>query len=573
MIKCLNCNSNKVCLKFKEHKYTIVNECFNCYNIYYLFIDDYFLNYKEFYSYTDNKENVSKSYNCSKHSKTFILFCHNCNELLCEECLLSHDSTNHSIQKINEIIDEKEMKEINEYNKELINLKSIIEEKIGELNNGKEEFTKEIKILNSLLYIINIKCIYLDSKIQNNIINAYDLISLKYFINKHNKIKLNILTKEIQNGKFPTKNDIDEYNKNIYYSFKSTTKEKIINKKIHNWVNHAIQLQNGNILSSTWDSLYLYKINHQTNTLDLILTIHVNNGSINHMYEYKKNKILCCDNQMKILQLNKENTSYKILYVVDYGRKIISFKPFINEEYIELSHCFLLTATPNGIKTYYYIDDKNDIIDNQLDEVANDINYLGDFSKECDYSSIIQVKNKICGIYTNKNSRSSNNFSVWEINYDFNIKNFSKDKFNFLGEIKNVGAGIGRYSITNINDEYALIGTMGNYYYYPNTDSLTNGIKVVSLEHIEIIQYIYTGDEIMTINSLKNGMILTGGVNVNQGNRKYYIRQFRYDEKEKEIFLVGSIQLHTEFINSINDIKDGVFMSCSRDGNIFLIYN
>lgn len=77
----------------------------------------------------------------------------------------------------------------------------------------------------------------------------------------------------------------------------------------------------------------------------------------------------------------------------------------------------------------------------------------------------------------------------------------------------------------------------------------------------------------MTINSLKNGMILTGGVNVNQGNRKYYIRQFRYDEKEKEIFLVGSIQLHTEFINSINDIKDGVFMSCSRDGNIFLIYN
>ena len=45
---------------------------------------------------------------------------------------------------------------------------------------------------------------------------------------------------------------------------------------------------------------------------------------------------------------------------------------------------------------------------------------------------------------------------------------------------------------------------MGNYYYYPNTDSLTNGIKVVSLEHIEIIQYIYTGDEIMTINSLKN---------------------------------------------------------------------
>ena len=81
-------------------------------------------------------------------------------------------------------------------------------------------------------------------------------------------------------------------------------------------------------MSSTWDSLSIFKINQENKKLDLIITIHVNNGSINHMYEYKKNKILCCDNQMKIVQLNEENDQYKILYISDYSRKIIPYIPY-----------------------------------------------------------------------------------------------------------------------------------------------------------------------------------------------------------------------------------------------------
>ena len=37
--------------------------------------------------------------------------------------------------------------------------------------------------------------------------------------------------------------------------------------------------------------------------------------------------------------------------------------------------------------------------------------------------------------------------------------------------------------------------------------------------------------------------------------------------------VISSIQLHNEFINAIDDIKDGLFMSCGRDGNIYLAYN
>ena len=269
---------------------------------------------------------------------------------------------------------------------------------------------------------------------------------------------------------------------------------------------------------------------------------------------------------MKILQLNEENNSYKILFVADYSRKIITFIPYID---IEPFHKFLLSATPNGIKLYHYLDDIND---NLIEEnLVNDIEYLGDFSNGYDYSSIIQVKNKICGIYQNKKISYDSHFVVWETEYDFDVKNYSRNKFNLLGEIKNIGAGIGRYSFSNVNDKYVLIGIMGKYFFYTNKDSINNGIKMVSLETIEIVQYFYNNDEIMTINTLSNGMILTGGMNNKE--RKYFIRQYRYDEKDKEILLVGSLQLHNEFINYIGELNDGVFMSCGRDGNIYLVYS
>ena len=575
MIKCLKCNSFKTCLKLNEKQYIIINECFNCYNRIHLFIDDYINNYKEFYCLLNKKETISELYSCSKHSKDYISFCNNCKELLCEECLISHDSINHLIQKIKEIVDNQEKNEINEYKNELINLKTVIEKKIGEIDNIKNVLSDKIKILRTLLNVIKIKNIFLDMNIWDDKINAYDLISLKFLINKYNKVKINLLITSIKTDIFPSEKVINEYKKSIFFSFKSIPREKIINKNIHNWVNHIIQLQNGNILCASWETFFLYKINKQKNSLEQIKSIRINNGSINHMYEYKKNKILCCDNQMKILQLNEDNTSYKILCIADYGRKIIPYFPNINQINIDNCYKFLFTATPNGIKLYYYLDNiLNDLNYEQIEEdvVDNDINFIGDFSNGYDYSSIIEVKNKICGIYHKDRYDSTNNFAVWEINYDFNIDNFSKDKFNLLGEIKNVGAGIGRYSITKVNDEYVLIGVNGNNYYYNmDKERKNNGIKVVSLKSIEIIQYIYNSDEIMCITCIKNGMILTGGVNIIE--RKYFIRHYRYDDKDKEICLVDSIQLHNDFINYIDELKDGIFMSCGRDGNIYLIYS
>ena len=74
----------------------------------------------------------------------------------------------------------------------------------------------------------------------------------------------------------------------------------------------------------------------------------------------------------------------------------------------------------------------------QIPQIKNDFKFLGIFSNEYDYSAIIQINNKICGIYKVKNN-FNNHFSLWEIDHDFNDeKIFDINKFKLLGEIKNV---------------------------------------------------------------------------------------------------------------------------------------
>ena len=145
MIKCPICNYYKVSIKIKEKQFMLINECFNCFTTIHLFIDDYINNYKEFYSFC-KKDKIPELCNCSKHSQIFVYFCHNCKEILCEECILSHDSKNHSIEKIKEILNDEDKNDIVECKKDLINLKNLIEKKIHEMNDKNEGFQDIKKI-------------------------------------------------------------------------------------------------------------------------------------------------------------------------------------------------------------------------------------------------------------------------------------------------------------------------------------------------------------------------------------------------------------------------------------------
>ena len=569
MIKCISCNSNKVILKLDESKYMIINECYNCFNIINLFIDDYIVNYKQYYSLNKNQNN--DKYNkelflCHKHNEKYEHFCFNCKINLCSQCLLSHNRAIHPIKEIKNIINNDEKTLIEIYKKEVLNLKEHISLKIESINEQNYK-----NLLNSMLNMIKIVELFLHLNINDENINSFDIISLKNILDKYNKPKLNLLINNIKKGTYPEKeNDIKNYKNCIYYSINSIPNNKIINSKCSGWVNHVIQLKNGNIMSAHWDSLLVYKIELQNKKLNIIQKININNGSINHIYEYKKNKILICDNKMKIIQLSEDNLHFKCLNILDYGRKIIPFIP--NVQTYKGDKKFLFMCTPNGIKLYSYLDDDEDDINNNISEIGeinNELKFLGVFNQNYDYSAIIQINNKICGIYKVKN-KINNHFIAWDINYNFNDEsNFDKNQFNLLGEIKNVNCAIGRYSISKLNDNYVIIGTMKNAFHssYPNIES---GISIISLDTIEIVQYIKT-DEITSIECLKNGIILTGGKDLY--DCKFYIKEWKYDNDKKELLFVGGKNMHSDFINTITDINDGFFMSCGRDGNIYIVYN
>ena len=572
MIKCINCNSIKVVLKLDELKYIVINECFNCYKRIHLFIDDYFDNYKSFINLDENKiKDINKDKNlCLKHSRQFTSFCFNCKINLCDECLISHSGSLHYIKKINEIISKDDIEQNEKYKKSIICLKEEINQKIKCFTN-KEKASDDFyyKLLNSLLRLIKIKKSFLYLNSNDFSINTYDLLSLKNVLNKYNQIKIDLLINNIKSEIYKEKEkDINDYKNSIFFSINSIPNDKIINANYRQWINHVIQLRNGNIVTAHWEYLLVHQINLQSKKLESILKVNINNGCVNHIYEYKKNKILVCDNKMKIIKLSPDNTIFNCLNILDYGRKIIPFIPPLYNG----KNKFLLICTPNGIKVYSFTDEeKENDIDNTSSDVGeneNEIKFLGDFSTECDYSSIIQINNKICGIFKIKNN-FRNHFSCWEINHDFNKESkIDNNSFNLLGQISNVYSGIGRYSISQLNNEYVLVGTMKENFHssIPNERS---GISIISLNPLQIIQRLET-DEITSILTLNNNIILTGGKNLE--NNSYNIKQWKFNEEENELLYIGFKKMHTDFINYIGELKDGFFISCGRDGNIYIVY-
>ena len=568
MIKCTNCNSIKVALKFVESKYIVINECFNCYKRIHLFIDDYFDNYKSFINQNENKnKDFNKEQNlCLKHSKQFTSFCFNCKINLCDECLLSHSGAIHFIQKINEIISKEDIEQTEKYKSSVLCLKEEINKKLISFTNKDDLY---YKLLNSLLRIIKIKELFLYLNTSDQSINTYDLITLKNVLNKFNQEKIGLLINNIKSDTYEEKEkDINNYKNSIFVSINSIPNDKIINANYRQWINHVIQLRNGNIVTAHWEYLLVHKINLESKKLETILKVNIHNGCVNHIYEYKKNKILACDNKMKIIKLSPDNKNFNCLNILDYGRKIIPFAPPLYTG----KNKFLLISTPNGIKVYSFTDEENEKkFDDKSSDVGdnkNEIKFLGDFSTECDYSSIILVNNKICGIFKLKNNYR-NQFSCWEINHDFNKDStINNNSFNLLGQIPNVYSGIGRYSISQLNDEYVLVGTMKDSYHssLPNERS---GISIISLDPVQIIQHIET-DEITSILTLKNNIILTGGKNLD--NNTFNLKQWKFNEEGKELLFIGFKKIHTDFINTIGELKDGFFISCGRDGNVYIVY-
>ena len=548
MIKCVNCNSFNLVIKFKENNYQIVNECYDCNEYNHIFIDDYTENYLKKNDKDKDKDKDKIIYFCNKHNQKFSSFCYTCNKCLCNECLLSHNTQLHNIENIYEMFTEEIKEKIFKYKNILECLESLMNGKISFLSQDSINNKDKISFYNTQLKIIYLKKIFLNinySPGPDIEINLLNLISLKYLIDEFSEKKYKLLLHEISNNiSYPNINILNNYHKNIIHSINLIPNEKIIQKDVNNihvhyWVNHVTQLENGNIASLHWNYIVIYSIDKKNKILTELLKINTNNGSVNHLYEYKPNKLLACDNQMKIITLSEDNKSFKCKNMVEYGRKII---PYISYNKNENNKKILFIAHPNGIRIFSY--------DNNTIENDKEFQNEGNFSEKCDYSSIININdNQICGIYRKLNNPKFN-FSLWEID-------FENKKYNLLGEIENITDAIGRYSISEINEEYVMIAR-------------SLGFAIVSLKTIEVIQYINC-DNVNSICLLNNGTVLTGGKNIL--NSGYYIRQWKYDTENNELYYIGGKKAHNDFINVISDIKDGFMLSCGRDGLINIYYN
>ena len=535
------------------------------------FKEDNLLNLSKLSQTSSNS--LDKKFLSNKNNKYLKLFCNNCKKTPIinlnyknEKILISHKCKNNivstSIEKFLDkyiIIkknDKRKLTEIIGKESEMIIKNNIANNFLENINtknyNHKIDinyYKKQIK--NAENYLKNIENIknYFNKKINeiNKLYNIYkdlnekELILAKYLLNIYNyketkqsiKNILNILNFNFINNNF---NDNDNNNHHNYFSleefhmFLSTTKnfilketiKKIEEKKIiefNNEHNNSIfcllYLKDKRIASSGYDNnIFIYN----KDSFEIDIKIKEHEGCVWFIAQNSKENLISCsyDKTIKIIELFKD--SYKILQILTHHSDSVL-------KVIELHNGNLVSCS----------NDKNIII---WEEKSNLYLYKKTLEghKDIVYSIIEINENEIVSA------------SRWEKSlYFWNIKNN-----NNIYILNNIDCGSSSNCLFLINDKYFIVGGLNCIYIIDS--------KVYSI--INIIDYNCEDSYMRCFYKINDNIILSGN---GAGN----IQQWEINKNDYNWKLISvNNNVHTDYINSIIMDDEGRIFTCSCDKSI-----
>ena len=535
------------------------------------FKEDNLLNLSKLSQTSSNS--LDKKFLSNKNNKYLKLFCNNCKKTPIinlnyknEKILISHKCKNNivstSIEKFLDkyiIIkknDKRKLTEIIGKESEMIIKNNIANNFLENINtknyNHKIDinyYKKQIK--NAENYLKNIENIknYFNKKINeiNKLYNIYkdlnekELILAKYLLNIYNyketkqsiKNILNILNFNFINNNF---NDNDNNNHHNYFSleefhmFLSTTKnfilketlKKIEEKKIiefNNEHNNSIfcllYLKDKRIASSGYDNnIFIYN----KDSFEIDIKIKEHEGCVWFIAQNSKENLISCsyDKTIKIIELFKD--SYKILQILTHHSDSVL-------KVIELHNGNLVSCS----------NDKNIII---WEEKSNLYLYKKTLEghKDIVYSIIEINENEIVSA------------SRWEKSLFFwNIEN---NNYNYI--LNNIDCGSSSNCLFSLNDKYFIVGGLNCIYIIDS--------KVYSI--INIIDYNCEDSYMRCFYKINDNIILSGN---GAGN----IQQWEINKNDYNWKLISvNNNVHTDYINSIIMDDEGRIFTCSCDKSI-----
>ena len=303
-------------------------------------------------------------------------------------------------------------------------------------------------------------------------------------------------------------------------------------------INSLLICKNGNLISASLSRIVFYS----KKNLEVILRItEFKQFYISHINElHKNNTFIFCHNGFIVFETSEDNKSYKVLYSF-YERflfyKSIEFDYKNENEKSEINYSIII-ASVYGI----HIFEKNDKEEWGLIKKINDNEIVNNIYKLDDYTFVSSSNSTLAG--------GKNCLRFWLYKEYTNIKT-----------INNLTCSSGTSSIVKYNERILLVSLEKIHYYANRRNDLPkdlnniNGIAVIDLKYLEVVQYIEMHNKIRSLLVAKNNTILAGSIfsvlqlKFNKGNFEIISEKelFNYInniivESEENCFIIGSIK-------------------------------
>ena len=325
----------------------------------------------------------------------------------------------------------------------------------------------------------------------------------------------------------------------------SLIKEMKITKTIRTHseaINSLLICKNGNLISASLGRIIFYS----KKNFEVILRItEFKQFYISHINElHKDNTFIFCHNGFIIFETSEDNKTYKVLFSF-YERflfhKCIEYDyKNDNEENSEINYNIII-ASVYGIHIFGKNEKENENWDWRLIKKINDNEIVYNIYKLNNNTFVSSSNTTLAG--------GKNSLRFWSYKDFINIKT-----------INNLTCSSGTSSIVKFNERILLVSLEKiKYFPYRGKDipkdlNNINGIAVIDLKYIEVVQYIEMNNKIRSLLVTKNNDILAGSI--------FSVFQFKFNKGNFEIMS------EKELLNYINNIIVEIEENCFIIGSI-----
>ena len=512
---------------------------------------------------------------CIIHKNKYNSYCETCSQNICIKCKPLHEK--HKIITFENIAPSKdEIKEkrniINKQREEITKLENCFKEIIQQIMNKFHEYLdNEVKQVEFEEIII--------TKIENNPTNYYHFLNFKELPNDYREFN----KPQIGNG-------IQKLKKIFYYLNQEETTDmpEITIKpmiKIKSIVEHTkeimnmVKLRNGGFATSSWDGTV--KI-FDENNYSLIQTIKEPKlNDISYVTQLNDDSLLICSNIMQKIRVSNDNKSHTIEFVFkeykDYIIKVIElnnkniitcdweFKIKVwgyNKNNVDTNKSTTNTTTTNNTagntNTNYVLKNNKKIYfkksgnSKQLKNNNNNLYYLiKDSINQGEHLS------SICHINENQFVSSSN--SHLEKGKDI-LRFYDESLVNF-DNIKGISCSELPDSICQLNKKLLAVALQRW------KEGQVRGIALININCRQIVKIIQT-DAITYINLMSNGLVITGGRELN--TKRSIVKIWSLDGIEMNL-LSENCSEQKDAITCIIELNDGILACSSYDSSIAIL--